>query len=96
MEFIPVVAIHWIEAAGNYVKVHCRLARRAGADHALVAGRNGSIRRPLPGFTDRSVVNLALVREMHPWYGGDYTAVLTDGRELRVSSRRYEKGCSEQ
>ena len=32
-----------------------------------------------------AIVNVSRVREMHPWYGGDYTAVLTDGQELRVS-----------
>ena len=28
---------------------------------------------------------MARVREVQPWFGGDYVAILHDGRQLRVS-----------
>ncbi|HEX5577415.1 MAG TPA: LytTR family DNA-binding domain-containing protein, partial [Gemmatimonadaceae bacterium] len=32
-----------------------------------------------------TVVNLDRVREVQPWFGGDYVVILTDGRQLKVS-----------
>ena len=32
-----------------------------------------------------TIVNVDRVREVQPWVGGDYIAILTDGRQLRVS-----------
>lgn len=84
LEFIPVATVDWIEAAGNYVRVH------AGPRAELVRITLSSLLEQLdPSVFARihrsAVVNLSRVREMHPWYGGDYTAVLADGQELRVS-----------
>jgi two-component system, LytTR family, response regulator len=83
-EFIPVSDIRWIETAGNYVKVH------AGARVELVRITLASLLQRLdPALFARihrsTVVNLSHIREIHPWYGGDYTAVLAEGQELRVS-----------
>lgn len=87
LEFLPVADVDWFEAAGNYVRAH------AGA-------RSEQVRITLTSLLERldpavfarihrsAIVNLGRVRTMHPWYGGDYTAVLADGRELRVS-RHY-------
>lgn len=84
LEFVPVDTVDWLEAAGNYVRVH------AGARAELV-------RIPLARLVEHldpsvfvrihrsAVVNVRRVRALHPWYGGDYTAVLEDGRQLRVS-----------
>ena len=84
LEFIPVAAVDWIEAAGNYVRVH------AGPRTELVRITLSALLEQLdPSVFARihrsAIVNVSRVREMHPWYGGDYTAVLTDGQELRVS-----------
>jgi two-component system LytT family response regulator len=84
LEFLPVADVDWFEAAGNYVRAH-------------TGQRSEQIRITLTGLLERLdptvfarihrsvIVNLGRIRAMHPWYGGDYTAVLTDGRELRVS-----------
>jgi two-component system, LytTR family, response regulator len=90
LEFLPVTEVDWFEAAGNYVRAH-------------VGTHSEQIRITLARLLDRldpaafarihrsTVVNLGRVQAMYPWYGGDYTAVLTDGRELRVS-RHYRAG----
>ena len=87
LEFLPMDAVDWIETAGNYVRLHA-------------GGRVESVRTTLAALVDQldpavfvrihrtTVVNVTRVRSLHAWYGGDYTATLTDGRELRVS-RHY-------
>jgi two-component system, LytTR family, response regulator len=84
LEFLPVDAVDWLEAAGNYVRVH-------------VGDRSELVRTTLSGLLEqldpavflrihRSViVNVTRVRAIHPWFGGDYVATLADGQELRVS-----------
>jgi two-component system LytT family response regulator len=90
LEFVAVSQVSWLEAAGNYVRVHAG-PRTASARITLSA----LLERLDPGTFARIhrsvVVNLTQVRAIHPWYGGDYTAVLADGQELRVS-RTYREG----
>ena len=38
-----------------------------------------------------AIVNLERIREIRPWMGGDYIAVLDDGQEIRVSRTYREK-----
>jgi len=87
LEFLAVADVDWFEGAGNYVRAH------AGTRSELIRITLAALLQRLDPTTfariHRSViVNLDRVRAMHPWYGGDYTAVLADGRELRVS-RHY-------
>jgi two-component system LytT family response regulator len=37
-----------------------------------------------------TIVNVERIREIQPWVGGDYIAVLKDGRKLRVSRTHRE------
>ena len=87
LEFLPVESVDWVEAAGNYVRVH------AGSRSELVRTTLSGLLEQLDPAVfvriHRSVlVNLTRVRAIHPWYGGDYMATLADGQELRVS-RNY-------
>jgi two-component system LytT family response regulator len=38
-----------------------------------------------------TVVNLDRIREVQPWFGGDYVALLKDNQQIRVS-RRFREG----
>jgi two-component system LytT family response regulator len=40
------------------------------------------------GIHRSTIVNLSRVREIQPWFGGDYVALLRDGSKLRVSRTR--------
>ncbi|MEP6689173.1 MAG: LytTR family DNA-binding domain-containing protein [Gemmatimonadales bacterium] len=87
LEFLPMDTVDWIETAGNYVRLH------AGARVESVRTTLAALLTQLdPAVFVRihrsAVVNVTRVRALHPWYGGDYTATLTYGRELRVS-RHY-------
>ena len=87
--FIEVREVDYFEAAGNYVCVH------AGQEtHLVRATLSGILERLDPNRFVRihrsTVVNLDRIREIQPWVGGDYIAILEDGRELRVS-RTYRE-----
>lgn len=87
--FIEVRDVDFFEAAGNYIRVH------AGEEtHLIRATLSGTLERLDPARFVRihrsTIVNLDRIREIQPWVGGDYIAILEDGRELRVS-RTYRE-----
>jgi two-component system, LytTR family, response regulator len=82
--FVPVESVDWIEAAGNYVRLH-----QAGKEHLL--------RRTLSGLADRlggrfvrirrtALVNSQAISALEPYGKGSYVVHLRDGSRL-VSSR---------
>jgi two-component system LytT family response regulator len=82
--FVRIDDIDWVEAAGNYVKLHVgrdtHLMREtmAGVEKMLDRSRFLRIHRS-------AIVNLDRVREMQPWFSGEYTVILRDGTQLRLS-----------
>lgn len=82
--FVPVSGIEWVEAAGNYVKLHAGPAMhvmRQTMEHlaARLGDRFVRIRRS-------ALVNVAAIRALEPHGKGSYTVFLREGTEL-VSSR---------
>ena len=87
VRFVAAADVDWIEADGNYMVLHV-----GEAQHRL--------RASLAGLTEgldpkqfvrihRSViVNIERIREVQPWFGGDYIAILRTGAKLRVSRLR--------
>ncbi len=87
VHFLRTAEIDWVEAEGNYVRLHAR-----GQSHLL--------REPLHRMQARldprrfvrvhrsAVVNLDRVRRLEPWFHGEFEVVLEDGTRLR-SSRTY-------
>ncbi|HST62624.1 MAG TPA: LytTR family DNA-binding domain-containing protein [Longimicrobium sp.] len=87
MFFVPVERVDWLEAEGNYVRLHC------GRDAHLVRATLGGMEEQLDAsrFTRihrSTIVNVDRVKEVRPWFAGDYQVTLQDGTELRLS-RRY-------
>lgn len=87
MFFVPVERVDWLEAEGNYVRLHC------GREAHLVRGTLGGMEEQLDArrFTRihrSTIVNVDRVKEVRPWFAGDYQVKLQDGTELRLS-RRY-------
>jgi two-component system LytT family response regulator len=82
--FIRAEEIDWIEAAGNYARLHVgakthlvretmtRLAERLDPSRFLRIHRS-------------TIVNVERVREMQPWGSGEYVVFLQDGTQLRLS-----------
>jgi two-component system, LytTR family, response regulator len=85
--FVNADEIDWIEAAGNYVRLHvgvkAHLLRETMDAMAakLAADRFLRIRRSL-------IVNVGQIKVLEPLFKGEYQIILLDGTELR-SSRRY-------
>jgi two-component system LytT family response regulator len=84
IRFVPVRDVDWLEGDGNYVRVHA-----GGRVHRLRAGVGGLAARLDPARFARihrsTIVNVERIREVQPWFGGDYVAILDDGTRLRVS-----------
>lgn len=81
---VDVAEVDWIEAADDYLKLH------AGADVHLLRGSLGAIEKRLdPAEFARvhrsTIVRLGRVKEMEPYFHGDYSITLADGSRLRLS-----------
>jgi two-component system, LytTR family, response regulator len=87
--FVSIRDITWIEADRNYLILHC------GAKAHTLRGTLESLAETLdPKIFVRinraSLVRLDAIRELVPWFHGEYKVILKDAKELRWS-RRYVK-----
>ena len=87
VNFVRVDDIDWVEADGDVLRLH------AGRDSHTVRETMAQIeaKLPAPPFLriHRSlIVNVERVREVQPWFKGDYVLILHDGTKLR-SGRSY-------
>jgi two-component system LytT family response regulator len=88
--FVRAEEIDWIEAAGNYVKLH------VGNDAHLFRETMNALEARLNPDTfyriHRShIVNIERVRELQPWFNGEYVVFLKDGTRLTLSRGYREK-----
>jgi len=88
--FVRADEIDWIEAAGNYVKLH------VGADAHLFRETMNAIESRLDPDTffriHRShIVNIERVKELQPWFNGEYVVFLKSGARLTLSRGYREK-----
>jgi two-component system, LytTR family, response regulator len=88
--FLKVDEIDWIEAAGNYVKLH------SGRDaHMIRETMNGIEAKLDPDKFLRihrsTVVHIDRIKELHPMFSGDYAVILRNGTELALSRNYRER-----
>ncbi|MGD9630269.1 MAG: LytR/AlgR family response regulator transcription factor [Pyrinomonadaceae bacterium] len=88
--FLRTDEIDWIEAAGNYVKLH------AGREtHMIRETMNGIEAKLDPDKFLRihrsTVVHIDRIKELHPMFSGDYAVILRDGTELALSRNYRER-----
>jgi two-component system LytT family response regulator len=88
--FLRVEEIDWIEAAGNYLKLH------VGDETHLLRETMNSLEGRLD--SDRflrvhrsTIVNIERVQELQPWFHGDYLVILRDGTQLTLSRSYRQK-----
>jgi two-component system, LytTR family, response regulator len=86
--FVPVADIDWIEAEGNYARLH-------------VSRKTFDVRETLQALMEKldprefirihrsTIVNARRIREVQPWFQGSHIVVLQSGEELRMS--RYQR-----
>ncbi len=88
--FLRTDEIDWVEAAGNYVRLHLgetsHLFRETmnGMESRLDASRFVRIHRS-------RIVNTDRIKEMQPWFNGEYVVVLQNGSRLTLSRGYREK-----
>lgn len=81
--------IDWLEADGNYVRIHC------GSDAHHVRETLANLETQLPAdrfmrVSRSALVNLDRIREFQPLFYGDYAVILHTGAKL-VLSRNYRE-----
>jgi two-component system LytT family response regulator len=91
--FLDANDIDWIEAQGNYVSVH------SGVKSHLLRETISSIEAQLDPKKFRrihrsSIVQLNKIKELQPWFHGDYRIILHNGAELMLS-RNYRENLQE-
>ena len=86
--FVATKDIDWIEAEGNYVRLH-------------VGNREHEFRETLAGLEEKlnpseflrihrsTIVNIRRIKEIQAWFHGHHRVLLEDGTELRMS--RYQR-----
>jgi len=88
--FVRTGEIDWIEAAGNYVKLH------VGNDSHLIRETMNAVETKLsPELFVRihrcHIVNIEQVRELQPWFNGEYVVFLKNGTRLTLSRGYRER-----
>jgi two-component system LytT family response regulator len=88
--FLRADEIDWVEAAGNYVRLH------VGAESHLLRETMNSIETRLNPDTffriHRSrIVNIERIKELQPWFNGEYVVILRNGTKLTLSRGYREK-----
>jgi two-component system, LytTR family, response regulator len=88
--FVRTDEIEWIEAAGNYVRLHL-----ATQTHVFRETMNDMEKRLDPERFFRihrsRIVNGDRIKELQPWTSGEYLLVLQNGAHLRLSRNYREK-----
>ena len=83
--FVKVKDIDWIESSRNNVKLH--VGAHTYLLHETTAGVEAKLDpRKFLRIHRSSIVNIERIKEMHPWFNGDYSVTLRDGTQLTLSS----------
>ena len=88
--FLKVRDVDWIESSRNNVRLH------AGNEvHVLQETTSGIEAKLDPRRFMRihrsTIVNIERIKEMHPWFNGDYSVTMRDGTQLTMSQTYREK-----
>ena len=88
--FLRTDEVDWIEASGNYVRLH------VGPVSHLLRETMNAIEGRLDGekffrIHRSRIVNMERIQEMQPWLNGEYAVVLRDGTRLTLSRGYREK-----
>lgn len=82
--FLKTEEIDWMEAAGNYIKFHC------GTETHLIRETMNKLEtqldpRAFVRIHRSTIINIDRIKELQPWFNGDYKVILHNNRELTLS-----------
>src|ERR1051325_6224736 len=82
--FVRTDEIDWVEAAGNYVKIHTK-----SEAHLLRESMKNMEAKLDPKIFVRihrsAIVNIDRIKELEPWFHGEYIVIMRDGTRLTAS-----------
>ncbi|HTI65877.1 MAG TPA: LytTR family DNA-binding domain-containing protein [Gemmatimonadaceae bacterium] len=82
--FVRTEDIDWVEASGNYVKVHAK-----GEAHLIRESmKNMETKLDAKTFVRihrSAIVNIDRIKELEPWFHGEYVVIMRDGTRLTAS-----------
>jgi two-component system LytT family response regulator len=88
--FLRVADIDWIESSRNNVRLH--VGKEIYVFHETTSGIEAKLDPKKFFRIHRStIVNIEKIKEMHPWFNGDYSVTLKDGTKLTLSSTYRER-----
>ena len=89
--FLRVADIDWIESSRNNVRLH--VGKEIYVYHETTSGieSRSSTRKQFFRIHRSTIVNIERIKEMHPWFNGDYAVTLKDGTKLTLSSTYRER-----
>jgi two-component system LytT family response regulator len=90
VSFIEIDAIDWVEAEGNYVRLH------AGKESYLLRDTISALEaqldpRKFVRVHRSAIVNIDRIQELQPWFHGEYRIVLGEGVQLTLSRGYRER-----
>ena len=92
--FLRTDEIDWVEAAGNYVRLH--LGEESHLFRETMNNMEGRLESRRFARIHRSrIVNVDRIRELQPWFNGEYVVILRNGTRLTLS-RNYREKLQEQ
>ncbi len=82
--FLSANDVDWIEAEHNYVRIH------ASGEAHMLRERLSALEQELDSRRFRrihrsAIVNIDRIRELQPWFRGDYVVILQNGQQLTMS-----------
>ena len=88
--FLRTEEIDWIEAEGNYLRLH------AGRDRHLLRETMNRLASKLDPdkflrIHRSTLVNIERIKELQPLFSGDYVVILRDGKQLTLSRSYRDK-----
>ena len=82
--FVRTEDIDWVEASGNYVKIHTK-----NEAHLLRESMKNMEAKLDPKIFVRihrsAIVNIDRIKELEPWFHGEYIVIMRDGTRLTAS-----------
>jgi two-component system, LytTR family, response regulator len=82
--FVRAEDVDWVEAAGNYVQIHTK-----GDAHLLRESMKNMEAKLDPKTFVRihrsAIVNIDRIKELEPWFHGEYIVIMRDGTRLTAS-----------
>ncbi|MEP6922111.1 MAG: LytTR family DNA-binding domain-containing protein [bacterium] len=88
--FLETHEIDWIEAEGNYVSVHSN--KKAHLLRETISSLEAQLDpKKFVRIHRSSIVRIASIRELQPWFHGEYRINLENGTQLTLSRNYREK-----